>query len=174
MIENPMRSDILSVKVRNYDTKTENYYLDGKLIFNDLLKVKKDNALIKTLSEDAKRICEKIKAIGESDYLIYKDRGERYSSSLTLLLKKISLKRLGVPLDVNICRKIYASNGFSGCETVNEILLTADSISKDLNNSIPTLANYYVNIPTVSDPVIEIELNGNKIKGKVSYIKLLM
>ena len=71
----PLRSDITTVKIRNYNAQVDNYYLNGKIVFNSLIK----KGGIKTIDvpKELDDLIQNIKLINyQEDYLIrlnYKD-----------------------------------------------------------------------------------------------------
>lgn len=74
----PLRTDVCTVKLRDFDEK-ENYYKEGTLYFNNLVKVKKEYSLKIKLNEDDSNIIEKLKE--QNNYLFEtnsKDRNQAF------------------------------------------------------------------------------------------------
>lgn len=102
----PMRSDISTVKCRNYDRNTENYYENGHLYFNSRIKKNRGRAddfdltMMKPLFDD-------YIASHNDDYLIGKHlTSEAFSKYLIRRAQNHFDKNIGI----QILRKVYLSN----------------------------------------------------------------
>lgn len=129
-----LRTDLSSIKIKNYDIEKDNYYLDGEIIFNTL--VKKDGKInIKLTNEE---LIEKLNNKEyKNDYLLDYENMDRnnYESKLC---KEV--------FGIGICeyRKMYITKSFNGLQTPKEILKKAFEIAQQSNTSIEMVYQYYL------------------------------
>ena len=140
----PLRSDITTVKIRNYNAQVDNYYLNGKIVFNSLIK----KGGIKTIDvpKELDDLIQNIKLVNyQEDYLIrlnYKDR----SNGITRQLGKVSLKYFGKQLTINDYRHIYSTYKSKQTEDLplKQRLKSIDETAQIMNNSVLSQVRYYI------------------------------
>ncbi len=161
----PLRSDYNSIKIRNFDTETDNYYNDGKLIFNTLVKndgkMEKDVSILRELIEAC------IDANKSSDYLFHMENGEPYENRyFCKYISRVSKRYLGRNLGIMDYRTLYSST-FCKDTPQNQIHSKATELASEMNNSATTQKQYYIrDIAGIDkecqteDSLIEVEING--------------
>ena len=164
----PLRSDITTVKIRNYNAQVDNYYLNGKIVFNSLIK----KGGIKTIDvpKELDDLIQNIKLVNyQEDYLIrlnYKDR----SNGITRQLGKVSLKYFGKQLTINDYRHIYSTHKAKQTEDLplKARLKSIDETSKLMNNSVLSQVRYYIR-KTMDNKREDFEKSLNNINAIHSY-----
>ena len=137
----PIRSDLCSIKLKNFNKDTENYF-DGKsFVFNTLVKVNKKKVL--ELKEPE---IEFVKSLN-SDYLYdIKETVEDRNDHFCKYLKRISLKFLGEEFGIQKFRRRYITKHLNELVKLApfELLKGAEILAKEMNTSISMmLSNYY-------------------------------
>ena len=67
-LNHTLRSDILTVKVSNYDRETENFYENGSIVYNKMIKVPRK--MTQKLNESEVELVNKLLEMSKSEYLI--------------------------------------------------------------------------------------------------------
>ena len=164
----PLRSDITTVKIRNYNAQVDNYYLNGKIVFNSL--IKKEGIKTIDVPKELDDLIHNIKLVNyQEDYLIrlnYKDR----SNGITRQLGKVSLKYFGKQLTINDYRHIYSTHKAQQTEdlSLKQRLKSIDETSKIMNNSVLSQVRYYIR-KTLEEKKEDFEKSLNNINVIHSY-----
>lgn len=133
----PMRSDICTVKCRNYNEATDNYYKEGYLYFNTRIKKNRDREDKFDLTFMERFIKDYMNS-HDSDYLIgRKMSSAQFSSYLLERSEKHFQKRLGVQM----LRKVWITNFFNEqFKNVNMELIQC--MLRAVNHSLSTSMSY--------------------------------
>lgn len=126
----PRRSkDYVNMKIKNIDTKTDNYIDKNELIFNDYKTAKTYGKQTLTIPKELKTILTKWIKHNPTDYLLFDTSGNKLTNvKLNQRLNKIFGKKAGV----NQMRKTYLSSKYSSIiDTKNEL----DKDMKDMGSS---------------------------------------
>jgi ribosomal protein L18 len=101
----PRRSqDYSELKIRNYDTKKDNYYKSGKFYFNIYKTAKKYGLQIIDVPKELDIILKKWVKINTNDYMLYSTNGNKLSSpQITRILNKVFDKNVST----SMLRHIY-------------------------------------------------------------------
>ena len=133
----PRRSqDYTEMKIKNYDTKTDNYYKAGKFYFN-IYKTSKDYGEViidvKTKAPEFYKILNKWVKYNPTDYLLFSSNKQKLTSSqITRMLNKI----FGKNTSVDLIRHIYLTEKFGKIQDEME------STAKDMSHSSAMQALY--------------------------------
>lgn len=134
----PMRSDIRTVKCRNFDESKDNYYKDGVLYFNTRVKQNRDKKMSFDISFMKEFVDNYIKS-HKHDYLI----GRKYDSTdFSKYLGETSLKYFGKRLSIQMLRKIYLSNFYDEILPKNFDYKQLQIILKIVNHTMSTSMSY--------------------------------
>ncbi len=166
-----LRTDLSTVKHRNYDILKDSYYKDGVIHFHELTKTK-DEDENRNLNNESIRLLDLLAKFSKSEYLFVetgtKDKNDAFSS----LVIHLSEKYFALPYSINIYRKLKATHkviDVMNDSTLNEKekLLKLITDAKADNHSLETVVKYYLHsLPeTKTEPVYTtFYLNGNEIK----------
>lgn len=129
----PLRSDYYTVKIRNYDINKDNYYSNGKIYFNTLVKV--NRRLTITLSVENKLVLDNyISVLPECDNLFQWTN----SNSYTQALRRISSMVFNESFSINKFRHL---RDFP--DGIKEIIDRLNSIATGMNHTLLTHADKY-------------------------------
>jgi hypothetical protein len=138
---NCLRNDYCSLKIKNFNEEEDNYYKDGKFVFNTL---KKNNRKLTVNVEHLKELIEKlIEQNKQCDYLFhnkqYKQYSEKYFSNYIISLsEKVFNQKLGI----NYYRKRCSTNAIQNKSESEKVEITKN-LSIQMNNSPNTQQCYY-------------------------------
>ena len=133
----PRRSkDYTEMKIKNFDTKTDNYYKSGKFYFN-IYKTAKDYGEqiidVKTKAPEFFKILNKWVKYNPTDYLLFSSNQQKLTSpQITRMLNKI----FGKNMSVDLIRHIYLT------EKYGKIQEEIESDSRDMSHSTSMQALY--------------------------------
>ena len=133
----PRRSqDYTEMKIKNYDTKTDNYYKAGKFYFN-IYKTAKDYGEViidvKTKAPEFYKVLNKWVKYNPTDYLLFSSNKQKLTSSqITRMLNKI----FGKNTSTDLLRLIYLT------EKYGKIQDGMESTAKDMSHSSAMQALY--------------------------------
>lgn len=129
-----LRSDLSTVKIKNFNKETDNYINGNEIVFNTL--VKKDGKM--TIKITNEKLIEKIKTREYmNDYLLDYSCKDRNNYEC-ILCKKV----FGV--GISDYRSDYMTKKFEGVMTPREVLIKASEIAKECNTSIDMITQYYL------------------------------
>jgi site-specific recombinase XerD len=132
----PRRSmDYSEMKIRNYDTKKDNYYKAGKFYFN-VYKTAKDYGLqIVDAPKDLNVILKKWVKINTNDYMLYSTNGNKLTSpQITRILNKV----FGKNISTSMLRHIYLTNMYKDLPAINKM----QQLANNMGHSISTAMEY--------------------------------
>ena len=137
----PRRSlDYADLKIRNFDKETDNYYSNGKMVFNKYKTFKvygRSVVDVKTKSPLLNSIIKKWIKINQNDYLLFGDTNKQLSvSQLTKINNNIWG---GIKVSCDLYRHIFLTNFYSGTMPT---LADMDALSKEMGHSISTALQY--------------------------------
>jgi hypothetical protein len=133
----PRRSmDYSELKIRNYDTKKDNYYKAGKFYFN-VYKTAKDYGLqIVEAPKDLNIILKKWVKISTNDYMLYSTNGNKLTSpQITRILNKIFG---GKNVSTSMLRHIYLTNLYKDLPAISKM----QELATNMGHSISTAMEY--------------------------------
>ena len=128
-----LRSDFSTVKIKNFDKEKDNYYFEGYIYLNNLVKV--DGKLILKCPEDLKHLIDNY--IFKNDYLLDFESSNRNNYECSILCKKV------FGITINEYRKKYITEKFKDKTDIKDILYTALDLCKECNTSIQQIIDYY-------------------------------
>lgn len=129
-----LRSDLSTVKIKNFNKEMDNYINDDEIVFNTLVK-KNGKMTIKITNE---KLLEKIKTREyKNDYLLDYEIKDRNNYEC-ILCKKV----FGIGL--SDYRSNYMTKKFEGVITPREVLKRAFEVAKECNTSIEMIYQYYL------------------------------
>jgi hypothetical protein len=132
----PRRSlDYALMKIRNFDTKKDNYYKAGKFYFN---KYKTDSTYglqVIDIPKPLDKILKKWNKININDYVLYSTNGNRLSSpQITRILNKV----FGKNVSTSMLRHIYLTDVYKDVPALEKMQKLATSMS----HSVATAMEY--------------------------------
>jgi len=133
----PRRSEWISVKVKNYDPKEDNY-IDQKnncFVFNKYKTSKTMGEEKVPYPKEFKLILGKYLKYTNNDYLIFNAAGKPYTN---VYLAQTLNNIFGKNISTSMLRHIYLSHRFKGIPSLKELKSTADS----LGHSVDTMLEY--------------------------------
>jgi hypothetical protein len=132
----PRRSlDYALMKTKDYDTKTDNYYKNGKFYFNKYKTAEKYGLQVIDIPKDLIPLIKKWIKINPTDYLLFSSNKNRLSSSqITRMLNKI----LGKKTSTDILRHIYLTNYYKDVPAI----LNMEKLATDMGHSVNTAMQY--------------------------------
>jgi hypothetical protein len=130
-----LRSDLSTVKVNNFDINSDNYYKDGEIVFNNLVKVGLNKPLKLKVSDEVKEYIFNYNF--KNDYLLDFESADRNNYECSVLCKKV------FGITISEYRKKYITEKFKDKVSVKDILTTANEICKECNTSLDMIVNYY-------------------------------
>jgi hypothetical protein len=140
----PRRStDYSEMKIRNYNKIMDNYYCNGKLVFNQY---KTKNVYGTAIFDLAKRapvlnkLLKKWITINKYDYLLFSSNGNKLAQPQ---ITQYNNKIYGKNISTDMLRHIYLTNVYKGkaMPTLQEM----ESLSKDMGHSVMTQMQYIKN-----------------------------
>lgn len=130
----PLRSDYYTVKIHGYSTSDDNYYKDGKIRFNSMVKVKRSMWI--TLNESETVILEEyIKTLPkEQDHLFKWTSSNSYNKALSRIASEIFGEKFGI----NRFRHMRDLP-----DSVKELYNTINNLAKSMNHTLATHVKEY-------------------------------
>jgi hypothetical protein len=133
----PRRSqDFTELKIKNYDTKKDNYYKGGKFYFN-IYKTSKNYGLqIIDVPEELNTLLKKWSKINDKDYMLYSSNGNKLTSpQITKMLNKIFGNK---NISTSILRHIFISDRYKDMPALTDI----ESLAKKMGQSSEQALEY--------------------------------
>ena len=142
----PLRSDISSIKIRDFNKQIDNYYDSNnkQIVFNSL--VKKQKILSVDIPVELNELIETfIKRNPNEIYLIKLTHSNR-NLNITKRLAVVSEKYFGKGLTINDYRHIYSTFQADKVKhlPIRKQVKAIDDVSKLMNNSVKTQIQYYI------------------------------
>lgn len=101
-LNHPLRSDYYTIKIRNYNIKSDNYYSNGVIHFNEMVKVNRSFSI--KLSEDSTEVVNSyIRGLPENESSLFPWKN---SNSYTQAVRRISSEVFGEPFSINKYRHL--------------------------------------------------------------------
>ena len=132
----PRRSmDYGDLKIRNYNTKTDNYFKAGRLYFN-IYKTSGTYGL-QTLDvpKELNTIIKKWVKLNETDYMLYSTNKQKLSSPQ---INRILNNAFGKAVSTNLLRHIYLTNTYKNVPALSSI----DKLAEQMGHSPQTALEY--------------------------------
>ena len=130
----PRRSlDYADMKIRNYNKDIDNYYENGKMVFNQYKTFKQYGRVIidvKIMAPELNTLIKKWMKINKTDYLLYSSNGNKLNN--TQLYQYNNKIWGGKNVSTNIYRHVYLTEFYSSPRTY----LQMDEMSKFMGHSI--------------------------------------
>lgn len=130
-----LRGDYNTIKLKNINENTDNYYDGIRLVFNKLLKVDNDIRPIK-LNTKEKKLINQIKKDGD-EYLF----GFNTEHGFNKYLRRISNKYIGYNYGIQHYRKLYTSTELKGKIKLDK---KAEDLANQMNHSSSTQKKSYL------------------------------
>ncbi len=126
----PRRSqDYSELKIRNYDTKKDNYYKASKFYFNVYKTAKKYGLQIIDVPKELDVILKKWIKMNTNDYMLYSTNGNKLSSpQISRILNKVFDKNVST----SMLRHIYLTNIYKDLPALNQM----QELSREMGHSI--------------------------------------
>ena len=142
----PLRSDISSIKIRDFNKQIDNYYDSNnkQIVFNSL--VKKQKILSVDIPDELNELIETfIKRNPNEIYLIKLTHSNR-NLNITKRLAFVSKVYCGKPLTINDYRHIYSTSKAGQVKhlPIRKQVKAIDDVSKLMNNSVKSQVKYYI------------------------------
>jgi site-specific recombinase XerD len=130
----PRRSqDYTELKIRNYDTKTDNYYKSGKFYFNIYKTAKNYGLQVTDVPKELDIILKKWIKINKNDYMLYSSNNNKLTSSqITRILNKAFDKNVSS----SMLRHIYITNIYKDLPALSKMESLANSMGHSLDQSM--------------------------------------
>lgn len=128
--------DYSLMKLRNYDTKIDNYIKAGKFYFNQYKTKDRYGSQVIDIPKELNTLINKWKKINESDYLLVNEDNNEFTS--TSLSKKIS--RLFDGNSMDMLRSIFLSNYYRDMPKLSRM----ENLASKMGHSTLSALNYYV------------------------------
>jgi hypothetical protein len=130
----PRRSlDYALMKIRNFDTKKENYYKAGKFYFNIYKTDSTYGLQVIDIPKPLDKLIKKWNKINTNDYMLYSSNGNHLSSPQ---ITRILNKTLGKSVSTNMLRHIYISNIYKDVPALEKMQKLATSMGHSLDTSL--------------------------------------
>jgi len=132
----PRRSqDYTELKIRNYDTKKDNYYKAGKFYFNVYKTAKTYGLQVIDVPKELDIILKKWIKINTNDYMLYSTNGNKLTSpQVTRILNKVFDKNVST----SMLRHIYLTNEYKDIPALSKM----QNIANEMGHSISTAMEY--------------------------------
>jgi hypothetical protein len=132
----PRRSqDYSEMKIRNYDTKIDNYYKAGKFYFNIYKTAKSYGLQVIDVPKDLNAILKKWVKINTNDYMLYSTNGNKLSSPQ---ISRILNKALGKNISTSLLRHVYLTNVYKDLPALNKM----EELSREMGHSVSQAMEY--------------------------------
>ena len=132
----PRRSqDYSELKIKNYDTKTDNYYKAGKFYFNVYKTSKKYGLQVIDVPKDLNTTLKKWIKINTNDYMLYSTNNNKLTSTqITRILNKV----FGKNVSTSLLRHIYISNIYKDLPALNQM----EALASNMGHSVEQALEY--------------------------------
>ena len=132
----PRRSlDYALMKIRNYDTKKDNYYKANKMYFNVYKTDSTYGLQVLDVPKELNVILKKWIEMSKNDYMLYSSNGNKLSSpQITRILNKVFDKKIST----SMLRHIYLTNAYKDVPALNKM----EILAQDMGHSVKTAMEY--------------------------------
>ena len=132
----PRRSlDYSEMKIRNFDTKTDNYYKANKFYFNKYKTFKTYGLQILDVPKELNNVLKKWIKINTNDYMIYSSNNKKLSCpQITRILNKV----FGKSISTSMLRHIYLTNVYKDVPQINKM----ENLANEMGHSVSTAMEY--------------------------------
>ena len=132
----PRRSlDYALMKIRNYDTKKDNYYKANKMYFNVYKTDSTYGLQVLDVPKELNVILKKWIKMSKNDYMLYSSNGNKLSSpQITRILNKVFDKKIST----SMLRHIYLTNAYKDVPALNKM----ETLAQDMGHSVKTAMEY--------------------------------
>jgi hypothetical protein len=121
------------MKIRNFDTKKENYYKAGKFYFNIYKTDSTYGLQVIDIPKPLDKLIKKWNKINTNDYMLYSSNGNHLSSpQITRILNKV----FGIRVSTNMLRHIYLTNVYKDVPALEKMQKLAKSMGHSLETSL--------------------------------------
>jgi len=133
----PRRSlDYALMKIRNFDTKTDNYYKSGKFYFNQYKTKDKYGLQVLDVPKELNTLIKKWIKLNKNDYLLFSSNKNHLSSSqITRILNKAFD---GKHVSTDMLRHIFLTNQYKDIPKLNDM----EALAADMGHSLNTALQY--------------------------------
>ena len=132
----PRRSlDYSEMKIRSFDTKTDNYYKGNKFYFNKYKTVKTYGIQSLEIPKELNNVLKKWIKLNENDYMIYSSNGNKFTPpQITRTLNKI----FGKNISTSMLRHIYLTDVYKDIPKINKM----ENLADQMGHSVSTAMEY--------------------------------
>jgi hypothetical protein len=132
----PRRSlDYALMKIRNFDTKKDNYYKAGKFYFNIYKTDSTYGLQVIDIPKPLDKLIKKWNKINTNDYMLYSSNGNHLSSPQ---ITRILNKALGKTISTNLLRHIYLTNVYKDVPSLSKM----EDLASRMSHSVGTAMEY--------------------------------
>jgi 2-hydroxy-3-keto-5-methylthiopentenyl-1-phosphate phosphatase len=132
----PRRSlDYALMKIRNFDTKKDNYYKAGKFYFNVYKTDSTYGLQVIDIPKPLDKLIKKWNRINTNDYILYSSNGNHLSSPQ---ITRILNKALGKTISTNLLRHIYLTNVYKDVPSLSKM----EDLAVRMSHSVGTAMEY--------------------------------
>ena len=126
----PRRSqDYSELKIKNYDTKTENYYKKSKFYFNIYKTAKNYGLQVIDVPKELDVILKKWIKINKNDYMLYSTNDNKLTSSQ---ITRVLNKTFGKNISTSLLRHIYLTNIYKELPALSKM----EDLSSQMGHSL--------------------------------------
>jgi integrase len=126
----PRRSqDYSELKIKNYDTKTENYYKKSKFYFNIYKTAKNYGLQVIDVPKELDVILKKWIKINKNDYMLYSTNDNKLTSSQ---ITRVLNKTFGKNISTSLLRHIYLTNIYKDLPALSKM----EDLSSQMGHSL--------------------------------------
>lgn len=143
----PLRTDYSTVKLKDFNVYKDNYYRDGKIHFNHM--IKNDNNITIALKDEERKIMETL----TGEYLFTSIHNNKQtekiqqtiSNQYVKAIKNYSQELLGKSITINDFRRVYFTDFMKSVKGLEfpEAYIKVKEIAERSNTSIDQMINYY-------------------------------
>jgi len=132
----PRRSqDYTELKIRNYDTKNDNYFKSGKFYFNIYKTSPTYGLQIVDVPKELNIMLKKWVKISTNDYMLYSTNGNKLTSpQVTRILNKV----FGKNISTSMLRHIYLTEIYKDMPKIKKM----QNLANDMGHSVSTAMEY--------------------------------
>ena len=122
------------MKIRNYNTDTDNYFRNGKFYFNVYKTADKYGLQVIDCPTELNTLIKRwIKINTDNDYLLFSKNGNHLSSSqITRVLNKV----FGKNVSCDMLRHIYLTNKYKNLPALKDMEQTATEMGHNLSTAL--------------------------------------
>jgi hypothetical protein len=132
----PRRSqDYGLMKIRNYNSKTDNYYKSGKFFFNKYKTAKTYGLQTLDVPKELNTLLKKWVKLNSNDYMLYSTNDNKLSSPQ---INRILNEAFGKNISTNMLRHIYLTDRYKDIPAIEKM----ENLAEQMGHSVGTAMEY--------------------------------